>query len=128
MRATSNPGGPGHQWDLNVSAMLFGEAAATARGQVTTGPMGLELEVGLDELDRRYLRTIADFYDGGPVGIEALAATLNEDRDTLEDVVEPYLLQIGFLARTRQGRRLTAAGAAHVGSSAGAAGGELFQE
>jgi len=63
--------------------------------------------LGLDELDRRVLRAIAEFYDGGPVGIDALAATLNEDRDTLEDVVEPYLLRIGLLTRTSKGRRVT---------------------
>ncbi|MCC6321110.1 MAG: Holliday junction branch migration DNA helicase RuvB [Phycisphaerales bacterium] len=72
-------------------------------------------ERGLDELDRKYLRTIAGVYKGGPVGLEAVAATLNEDSGTLEDVVEPYLLQIGFLARTRRGRALTAAGAKHIG-------------
>jgi len=71
--------------------------------------------LGLDELDRRFLRTIADFYDGGPVGIEALAATLNEDRDTLEDVVEPYLLRIGLLNRTTKGRRATKRAFVHLG-------------
>lgn len=71
--------------------------------------------LGLDELDRAYLRIIAKVYDGGPVGLEAVAATLNQDAGTLEDVVEPYLLQIGFLARTRRGRMLTPAGAAHIG-------------
>ncbi len=70
---------------------------------------------GLDELDRKYLRVIASVYSGGPVGLEAVAATLNEDAGTLEDVVEPYLLQIGFLARTRRGRALTRAGAGHIG-------------
>ncbi len=72
-------------------------------------------ELGLDELDRAYLRVIARVYDGGPVGLEAVAATLNQDAGTLEDVVEPYLLQIGFLARTRRGRMLTPAGASHIG-------------
>ncbi len=72
-------------------------------------------ELGLDAMDRRYLRTIAEVYDGGPVGLEAIAATLAEDAGTLEDVVEPFLLQIGFLSRTRQGRRLTAAGCEHLG-------------
>jgi Holliday junction DNA helicase RuvB len=67
-------------------------------------------ELGLDELDRKYLRTIETIYEGGPVGLEAIAATLGDDGDTLEDVVEPYLLRIGFVARTRQGRKLTAAG------------------
>jgi Holliday junction DNA helicase RuvB len=70
-------------------------------------------ELGLDTLDRNYLRAIGTVYRGGPVGLEAVAATLNEDAGTLEDVVEPYLLQIGFLARTRQGRRLTPAAASH---------------
>jgi Holliday junction DNA helicase RuvB len=71
--------------------------------------------LGLDELDRTYLRTIATTYEGGPVGLEAVAATLNEDAGTLEDVVEPFLLQIGFLARTRRGRMLTRAAADHLG-------------
>ncbi|MBK7404057.1 MAG: Holliday junction branch migration DNA helicase RuvB [Phycisphaerales bacterium] len=72
-------------------------------------------ELGLDELDRTYLRTIATVYDGGPVGLETVAATMNEDSGTLEDVVEPYVLQIGFLARTRRGRMLTRAAAEHLG-------------
>lgn len=63
--------------------------------------------LGLDELDRGYLRALINVYGGGPAGIEALAATMGEDRDTLEDVVEPYLLQIGFVVRTRQGRQAT---------------------
>ena len=79
----------------------------------------LELEgvdaLGLDELDRGYLRTIGQTYEGGPVGLETVAATMNEDPGTLEDVVEPYLLQIGFLARTRRGRTLTRASAEHLG-------------
>lgn len=64
-------------------------------------------QLGLDDLDRKYLRVLANVYQGGPVGVEAVAATLGEDSGTLEDVVEPYLLQIGFLARTRRGRMLT---------------------
>jgi Holliday junction DNA helicase RuvB len=71
--------------------------------------------LGLDELDRSYLRAIATTYEGGPVGLEAVAATMNEDSGTLEDVVEPYLLQIGFLARTRRGRMLTRSAAEHLG-------------
>ncbi len=62
-------------------------------------------ERGLDDLDRRFLRAIIEFYDGGPVGIEAIAATLGEETDTLVDVVEPYLLQIGMVGRTRTGRQ-----------------------
>jgi Holliday junction DNA helicase RuvB len=71
--------------------------------------------LGLDELDRKYLRVLGETYRGGPVGVEAVAATLNEDAGTLEDVVEPYLLQIGFLARTRRGRQLTHIAADHMG-------------
>lgn len=72
-------------------------------------------EQGLDELDRRYLRIIAETYDGGPVGLEAIAATLGEDSGTLEDVVEPFLLQLGLLARTRRGRQLTPKSAGQMG-------------
>jgi Holliday junction DNA helicase RuvB len=71
--------------------------------------------LGLDELDRTYLKIIATTYQGGPVGLEAVAATMNEDAGTLEDVVEPYLLQIGFLARTRRGRAITRAATDHLG-------------
>jgi len=71
--------------------------------------------LGLDELDRKYLKCIAEVYEGGPVGLEAVAATLGDDAGTLEQAVEPYLLQIGFLARTRKGRQLTRAGAEHLG-------------
>ncbi|MCC6679626.1 MAG: Holliday junction branch migration DNA helicase RuvB, partial [Phycisphaeraceae bacterium] len=70
--------------------------------------------LGLDELDRKYLRIIAEIYNGGPVGLEAIAATLGEDSGTLEELCEPYLLQIGFLARTRQGRQLTPPAAEHL--------------
>ncbi|MGD9690489.1 MAG: Holliday junction branch migration DNA helicase RuvB [Phycisphaerales bacterium] len=71
--------------------------------------------LGLDELDRAYLRAISSVFAGGPVGLEACAATMNEDAGTLEDVVEPYLLQTGLLARTRRGRMLTRAAADHLG-------------
>ena len=64
-------------------------------------------EMGLDDIDRRVLRAILDFYDGGPVGVESLSATLNEETDTLVDVVEPYLLKIGYLKRTPRGREAT---------------------
>ncbi len=70
---------------------------------------------GLDALDRDLLRTIAGVYGGGPVGVEALAATLNEEAQTLEEVVEPYLLKIGFLTRTPAGRRITPVALEHLG-------------
>ncbi len=72
-------------------------------------------EQGLDELDRKVLRAITSRYDGGPVGIEALAATLQQETDTLTDVVEPYLLQEGFLIRTSLGRKATPRAYQHLG-------------
>ncbi len=72
-------------------------------------------EAGLDALDRKYLRTIVEQYGGGPVGVEAIAATMNEESDTLVDMVEPFLLRAGFLQRTRGGRRAAAAAYAHLG-------------
>ena len=71
--------------------------------------------LGLDAMDRRYLTMIADIYRGGPVGVEALAAGLSEPRDTIEDVVEPYLLQLGLIARTARGRQLNGPGWKHLG-------------
>ena len=70
---------------------------------------------GLTDLDRRYLKTIIEFYNGGPVGIEAIAATLQEETDTLVDVVEPYLLKIGLLLRTSSGRRASNEAYNHLG-------------
>jgi Holliday junction DNA helicase RuvB len=70
---------------------------------------------GLDLLDRRYLDIIADHYGGGPVGIETIAAALSEPRDAIEDIVEPYLLQQGFIQRTPRGRMLTGTSFEHMG-------------
>jgi Holliday junction DNA helicase RuvB len=71
--------------------------------------------LGLDAMDRRYLMMIADLYRGGPVGIETLAAGLSEARDTLEEVIEPFLIQQGLVARTARGRMLNAPAWAHLG-------------
>ena len=71
--------------------------------------------LGLDAMDRRYLTMIADIYRGGPVGVETLAAGLSEPRDTIEDVIEPYLLQVGLIARTARGRMLNASAWKHLG-------------
>lgn len=71
--------------------------------------------IGLDSQDHAFLRTLMDVYDGGPAGVEAIAATLGEERDTLEDVIEPFLLQQGLLLRTRQGRRVTRRSYEHLG-------------
>jgi len=75
---------------------------------------GVDL-LGLDCLDRAYLTALIELYNGGPVGIAAIAASLSEDIDTLEDVVEPYLLKIGFVIRTASGRRATPRAYAHMG-------------
>ena len=84
-----------------------------------TARWGLErMEVdsyGLDQLDRRMLGTIIELYGGGPVGLRALAASIGEDAGTLEDIHEPYLLQIGFIRRTPRGRVATAAAYTHLG-------------
>lgn len=71
--------------------------------------------LGLDLQDRRYLTMIADIYRGGPVGVETLAAGLSEPRDTIEEVIEPYLIQLGLVARTARGRCLNALGWKHLG-------------
>ncbi|MDR6675298.1 Holliday junction branch migration DNA helicase RuvB [Xanthomonas sp. 1678] len=70
---------------------------------------------GFDELDRRLLRTIIDYFDGGPVGVESLAASLSEERGTLEDVIEPYLIQQGYLIRSARGRMATNKAYLHLG-------------
>jgi len=74
-------------------------------------------DAGLDTLDRTYLETLATVYEGGPAGVEAIAATMGEDAGTLQDVVEPYLLQAGYLSRTRQGRKITELGRSRLDSS-----------
>ena len=74
--------------------------------------------MGLDDIDRRVLNVIMDTYEGGPVGVESIAATLNEESDTIVDVVEPYLLKIGFLKRTPRGRQATQAAYDHFGRQA----------
>jgi len=82
---------------------------------------------GLDRLDRAFLRTIAEQYRGGPVGIGAIAATLTEDTETLEDVVEPFLLKLGFVVRTASGRKVTSLALEHLGmNTAGDAQPRLF--
>ncbi len=96
-------------------------AAVEGNGQVTLAITKSALQLagiddrGLDEQDRTFLKTVIDVYEGGPVGIEAVAATMGEERDTLEDVIEPYLLQNAFVTRTRQGRRATKLAYEHLG-------------
>ena len=72
-------------------------------------------ELGLDAVDVNLLKSMANKFGGGPCGLETLAATINEDANTIEDVYEPYLLQLGFIARTPRGRVLLRAGYEHIG-------------
>ena len=75
-------------------------------------------EQGLDREARELLRSIAEKFDGGPVGLSTLAASLGEEQETIEDVYEPYLLQLGFIQRTPRGRTITKLGRAHIGAAA----------
>jgi len=97
----------------------FAEVRNSGAVTAAVASEALEIEgvdsLGLDRLDRLYLTTLSKNYQGGPAGIQALAATINEDQQTLEDVVEPFLLKIGFIVRTPQGRRSTPVGFEHVG-------------
>ena len=96
-------------------------AAVEGNGTLTIPITNAALELagidqrGLDDQDRVFLKTLIEVYDGGPVGIEAIAATMGEERDTLEDVIEPFLLQQTFVTRTRQGRRATKLAYEHLG-------------
>ncbi|MDP3696830.1 MAG: Holliday junction branch migration DNA helicase RuvB [Candidatus Taylorbacteria bacterium] len=82
--------------------------------QKTLGMLEID-DRGLEETDRKILRTIAETFDNGPVGLKAVAASISEEENTIEDVYEPYLIQIGFLARTPKGRVITRAGKKHLG-------------
>jgi holliday junction DNA helicase RuvB len=88
-------------------------------------------QYGLDDMDTRILRAIVEKFDGGPVGIESLAAAIGEERTTIEDVLEPYLIQQGYLMRTARGRMATRQAYLHFGLAAprraGAEGPDLFE-
>jgi Holliday junction DNA helicase RuvB len=81
---------------------------------------------GLERSDRALLRAIVEKFEGGPVGLSTLAVTLGEEPDTIEDVYEPYLLQLGFIQRTPRGRIVTKLGRAHIGAPADTDGDRLF--
>ncbi len=98
----------------------FASVAGVAADRAMVDGALTRLEVdskGLDAMDRRYLRRIAEHHNGGPVGVETLAAALAEARDTLEDVIEPYLIQEGLILRTPRGRMLGLPGWTHLGLS-----------
>jgi len=107
-------------------------AEVRARGDVTRGVADAALSMldvdgsGLDAMDRKLLTTVLDKFGGGPVGVDNLAAAIGEERDTIEDALEPYLIQQGFLQRTSRGRVATALAYRHFGLATPVAGGDLF--
>ena len=99
-------------------AQVKASNAKITEGLVTKALETLGIDVaGLDETDRRLIQVIREHYKGGPVGVETLAATLNEEVDTLVDVIEPFLLKIGFLNRTSRGRQLTESAYRHLSTA-----------
>ncbi|MBL8046537.1 MAG: Holliday junction branch migration DNA helicase RuvB [Anaerolineales bacterium] len=94
---------------VRAGGAITPEVAAQALNLLDVDPLGL------DEIDRRVLRTIIEKYNGGPVGLETIAAAISEESDTIMDVVEPYLLQKGFIDRTPRGRTVTRSAYAHLG-------------
>ncbi len=109
-------------------AQVLGEGRISAR-LADESLTRLEVDaLGLDAQDRRYLTMIADIYKGGPVGVETLAAGLSEPRDTLEDVIEPFLIQLGLVARTARGRCLNDRGWQHLGLTPPSGQPTLFDE
>lgn len=113
---------------LRDYAQILGDGTVS----LETAVQSLErLEVdkwGLDDLDRRILLTILDKYAGGPVGLNTIAASVGEEKDTIEEIYEPYLMQIGFLDRTPRGRRVTEAACRHLAWKPGASTANLFGE
>lgn len=95
--------------EVKYDGMITSEAAESALGSMEID------ELGLDSIDRRLLMTMVKNYNGGPVGLETISAAIGEESVTIEDVYEPYLMQIGFLARTPRGRIVTPAGYRHLG-------------
>jgi Holliday junction DNA helicase RuvB len=99
----------------------FAEIRGQGRIDRTIADEALRLEgvdeIGLTSLDRRFLETIIRYYKGGPVGLEAIAATLQEEADTLVDMIEPFLLKIGLVARMQNGRKATELAYQHFGIS-----------
>jgi len=107
-------------------------AEVRAQGEVTRSVADAALSMldvdgsGLDAMDRKLLSTVLEKFAGGPVGVDNLAAAIGEERDTIEDVIEPYLIQQGFLQRTSRGRVATALAYRHFGLAAPSSGGDLF--
>jgi Holliday junction DNA helicase RuvB len=107
---------------VRAGGRIDSETADAAMAMLKVDPQGF------DELDRRLLQTIIESFDGGPVGVESLAAALSEERGTLEDVIEPFLIQQGYLVRSARGRMATAKAYRHIGLKPKANAGGLFEE
>ncbi|MBF6025675.1 Holliday junction branch migration DNA helicase RuvB [Lysobacter niastensis] len=105
---------------VRADGAITRETADAAMAMLKVDPQGF------DELDRRLLGTIIEAFDGGPVGVESLAAALSEERGTLEDVIEPYLIQQGYLVRTARGRMATPKAYRHLGLAVRGRDGGLF--
>ena len=95
--------------EVEANGVVTGPVASSAMDMLQVDPHGF------DAMDRRLLRTIIDKFDGGPVGIDSLAAAIGEERGTIEDVLEPYLIQQGFMMRTARGRVATKNAYLHFG-------------
>jgi Holliday junction DNA helicase RuvB len=110
----------------------FAEVRAAGNISCEVADLALQMldvdAMGLDVMDRKLLRCVLDKFGGGPVGVDNLAAAIGEERDTIEDVLEPFLIQQGFLQRTNRGRIATALSYRHFGLAPPAAAGELFSE
>ena len=100
---------------IEVPSLHQEELLGAATGESSTDIQRRVDAAGLDAMDRRYLSAIAVNYGGGPVGVDTLAAALSEPRDAIEDIIEPYLIQCGFLQRTPRGRLITAHAFRHLG-------------
>ena len=102
--------------DANVELIDFAGEKTVDKELADMALTRLDVDkAGLDLIDRRYLRCIAEKYAGGPVGAETLSAALSEERDTIEEIIEPYLMQLGLVMRTPRGRMLSEAGWKHLG-------------
>ena len=108
--------------DVKTGGLINCEVAEEA-----LAAMNIDSE-GLDELDRRILTAIADKFNGGPVGLETLSISVSEEQDTLTDVIEPFLIQKGFLQRTPRGRMITPKAAKHLGLHIHEDGNSLFKD
>jgi Holliday junction DNA helicase RuvB len=98
--------------EVKAGGLISGDVALAALNMLEVDPQGFDM------LDRKLLLTVIEKFEGGPVGVDSLAAAMSEERGTIEDVIEPFLIQQGFLMRTARGRGATRAAYAHFGLQA----------